>query len=68
MKYNVKIKVIDNGSVSVEADSIEEAKEKAEEAYYNGAVFWDDTEIAEMEVSEEKERPHERRKERSYER
>ena len=40
MKYLVKISVVDNGSVSVEADSVEEAKEKAEEAYYNGQVFW----------------------------
>ncbi len=68
MKYNVRIKVIDSGSVSVEADSIEEAKEKAEEAYFNGNVFWNEAEIAELDVIEEKERPHARRKERSYER
>ena len=45
MKYLVKISVVDNGSVSVEADSVKEAKEKAEEAYYNGQVFWNQSEI-----------------------
>ena len=60
MKYLVKISVVDNGSVSVEADSVEEAKEKAEEAYYNGQVFWNQSEITNLDVSEEKTRPYER--------
>jgi hypothetical protein len=60
MKYLVKISVVDNGSVSVEADSVEEAKEKAEEAYYNGQVFWNQSEITNLDVNEEKTRPHER--------
>ena len=60
MKYLVKISVVDNGSVSVEADSVEEAKEKAEEAYYNGQVFWNQSEITNLDVSEEKTRSHER--------
>ena len=59
MKYLVKISVVDNGSVSVEADSVEEAKEKAEEAYYNGQLFWNQSEITNLDVSE-KTRPHER--------
>ena len=60
MKYLVQISVVDNGSVNVEADSVEEAKEKAEEAYYNGQVFWNQSEITNLDVSEEKTRPHER--------
>ena len=50
MKYNVKLKVIDMGSICVDANSIEEAKEKAEQAYYSGSIFWDESEISEMEV------------------
>ena len=36
------------------------SKEKAEEAYYNGQVFWNQSEITNLDVSEEKTRPHER--------
>ena len=57
MKYLVKISVVDSGSVRVEAESVEEAKEKAEQAYHNGQVFWNESEITELEVSEENERP-----------
>jgi hypothetical protein len=45
MKYMVSIKEINYGSVEVEAASLEEAKEKAEREYYNGNVFWKDTDL-----------------------
>ena len=35
-------------------------KEKAEEAYYNRQVFWNQSEITNLDVSEDKTRPHER--------
>lgn len=40
MKYTVKVKEISYGYVEVEADSDEEAEEKAEEVYFEGNVVW----------------------------
>lgn len=40
MKYTVKVKDISYGYVEVEADSVEEAEEKAEEIYFDGNVLW----------------------------
>jgi hypothetical protein len=45
MKYMVSVKEINYGGVEVEAASIEEAKEKAEQEYYDSNVFWKDTEV-----------------------
>ena len=50
MKYLVKISVVDNGSVSVEADSVEEAKEKAEEAVLEDRVLYHETEVKECKI------------------
>ena len=60
MKYGVAVTIVQTGYIEVEADCEEEAKEKAEEAYYNGQVFWNQSEITNLDVSEEKTRPHER--------
>ena len=60
MKYGVAVTIVQTGYIEVEADSVEEAKEKAEEAYYSGQVFWNQSEITNLDVSEEKTRPHER--------
>ena len=45
MKYIVDVKEVYKSSVPVEADSVEEAKEKAEELYYNGRINWEDPNV-----------------------
>lgn len=40
MKYMVSMEEINFGGVVVEASSAEEAREKAEQEYENGNVFW----------------------------
>lgn len=45
MKYSVKVKEISYGVVEVEADSAEEAEEKAESIYYDGNVVWDNSDV-----------------------
>ena len=42
MRYFVDIKDTSYATITVEADSLEEAEEKAQEAYYNGMVEWRD--------------------------
>ena len=59
MKYVVDVKDISYGTIEVEADSVQEAEEKAEAAYFDGKVMWD-----EADVSYEA-RPKERDQERS---
>ena len=59
MKYVVKMCVADIGSVRVEADNAQEAKEKAEQAYESGQIFWQGSEITSIEVSEERVQPRE---------
>lgn len=56
MKYNVAVKEISYGSVTVEAKSPEEAKERAEQAYYNGDVYWDSSDFEATSVQKEKDR------------
>ena len=46
MKYIVDVKDISYGRVMVEAESIEEAQEKAEEMYYIGQVPWADCDVS----------------------
>ena len=46
MKYIVDVKDISYGRVEVEADSIEEAQEKAEEMYFCGQVPWADSDVS----------------------
>jgi len=43
MKYMVSMEEINFGGVVVEASSAEEAREKAEQEYENGNVFWKNT-------------------------
>ena len=46
MKYNVDVKDVSYGRVEVEAESIDEAQEKAEELYFSGQVPWADCGIS----------------------
>ncbi len=56
MKYRVTLKEINFGGVTVEARSPEEAAEKAEAEYYNGNVFWKDTDVQMTSVQRENDR------------
>lgn len=53
MKYLVSIKEINYGGVEIEAANRQEAQEKAEQEYYNGNVFWKDTDISYPSVKKE---------------
>ena len=46
MKYIVDVKDVSYGRVAVEAESIEEAQEKAEEMYFSGQVPWADCDVS----------------------
>ncbi len=46
MKYEVCVRESSTGYISVEADSVEDAKEKAELEYENGNVYWKDSEFS----------------------
>ena len=46
MKYIVDVKDISYGKIEVEAESIEEAQEKAEELYFSGHVPWTDCDVS----------------------
>ena len=46
MKYIVDVKDISYGRIEVEADSVEEAQEKAEELYFSGHVPWTDCDVS----------------------
>lgn len=56
MKFFVSVKEVNYGGVSVEANSAEEAIERAEDEYFNGNVFWKDTDLEYPSVRLEKER------------
>lgn len=56
MKYLVSVKEVNYGAVEVEAASPDEAKEKAEQEYYNGNVYWKDTDIDYPSVRKEPDR------------
>lgn len=43
--FTIKIEQIDNGFVEVEAESRQEAKDKARELWYEGATNWTDGDI-----------------------
>ncbi len=45
MKYRVSLKETRYGSVTVEADSPQEAKVMADEAYKDGKVYWIDASL-----------------------
>ncbi len=48
MKYHVTITEINYGGADVEARNETEAQEKARQEYYNGNVFWKDSEISDL--------------------
>lgn len=60
MKYTVSFKEVNYGGVTVEACSAEEAKILAEQEYYNGNVFWKDTDLELRSVKKEMDRGDER--------
>lgn len=45
MTYVFGVKEISYGSVSVEAENEEEAKEKAWDEYHNGNTYWGDSDV-----------------------
>ena len=49
-KYLVNVKEISYGFVEVEADSMEDAPEKATEAFHNGNVIWPSCEFTTLDV------------------
>lgn len=56
MKYIVDAKDISYGTVEVEADSIEQAEEKAQDLYFNGQVNWDEADVSYSARPDERER------------
>ena len=53
MVYVYSVKETSYGSVSVEANNEEEAKEKAWEEYHNGNTYWGDSDLDIEKMSEE---------------
>ena len=56
MKYTVKVREVNEGVVTVTAASPEEAKEIAEQEYYNGNVLWDKCDFEITDVDRQKAR------------
>ena len=56
MKFIVDVKDISYGTVEVEADSAEQAEEKAQGLYYEGLVMWDDADVSYATRPDERER------------
>lgn len=54
MKYVVSVKEVNYGAVTVEANSPEQAKELAEQEYYGGNVYWDNSDIDYLNVQKKK--------------
>ena len=52
MKYEVNIQEISYGAVKVEADSDDEARDKAHDMYSQGFVSWGRTDVSTHEVTE----------------
>lgn len=59
MKYIVDVKDISYGTIEVEADSVEQAEEKAQEMYFSGKINWEEADVS------YDARPDERKQERS---
>ncbi len=53
MKYTVSFKETNYGGVTVEASNAEEAKMLAEQEYYNGNVYWKDSDLELRSVKKE---------------
>lgn len=56
MKYIVDVKDISYGTVEVEADSIEQAEEKAQNLYFSGQVNWEEADVSYSARPDERER------------
>ena len=46
MKFIVDVKDISYGTVEVEADSVEQAEEKAQDMYFSGQINWDEADVS----------------------
>ena len=46
MKFIVDVKDISYGTVEVEADSAEQAEEKAQDMYFSGQINWDEADVS----------------------
>ena len=51
-KFRVSVTETSYGSVEVEAESIEDARSKAEDEYHQGNVIWTSGEFKPLEVTE----------------
>lgn len=56
MRYIVDVKDVSYGSVAIEADSIEQAEEKAQVLYFSGQVNWDEADVSYSARPDERER------------
>ena len=56
MKYIVDVKDISYGTVEVEADSAEQAEEKAQDMYFSGQINWDEADVSYSARPDERER------------
>lgn len=45
MIYYISIKEVSRGSISIEADSQEEAERQAEQAYFDGEIEWKESDM-----------------------
>lgn len=54
MKYVVSVKEINYGGITVEANSPEQAREIAEQEYFNGNVYWKNTDVDYSDIQKEK--------------
>lgn len=54
MKYVVSVKEINYGGITVEATSPEQAREIAEQEYFNGNVYWKNTDVDYPDIQKEK--------------
>ena len=46
MKFIVDVKDISYGTVEVEADSVEQAEEKAQDMYFSGQINWEEADVS----------------------
>lgn len=58
--YLIALKEVNYGSVTVQAENEEQARERAEAQYYSGSVFWKDTALVMTKIKLEKDRGEER--------
>lgn len=56
MTYLISVKEVSRGRISIEASSQEEAERLAEQAYYDGDIYWKDSEMEITEVVSERKR------------